>query len=81
MIVWDNGIGIAPEKAQQILTDNSSEFFKEVGIANVQKRLQYEFGAQYGIHVESELNQYTKMHLIIPKTISADVDVDSNSSI
>lgn len=67
VIVWDNGVGITPEKAQQILTDNSSEFFKEVGIANVQKRLQYEFGTQYGIHVESEVNQYTKMHLIIPK--------------
>jgi two-component system sensor histidine kinase YesM len=74
IIVWDNGIGIAPEKAQHILTDNSSEFFKEIGIANVQKRLQYEFGAQYGIHVESELNQYTKMHLIIPKTVSSDTE-------
>ncbi len=74
VIVWDNGVGIAPEKAQQILTDNSSEFFKEVGIANVQKRLQYEFGTQYGIHVESEVNQYTKMHLIIPKTVSSDTE-------
>lgn len=78
VIVWDNGVGITPEKAQQILTDNSSEFFKEVGIANVQKRLQYEFGTQYGIHVESEVNQYTKMHLIIPKTISADTGNGGN---
>lgn len=67
IIVWDNGVGIAPGKAEQLLLDNSSEFFKEIGIGNVQKRLQYQFGAQYGIHVESELNQYTKMHLIIPK--------------
>ena len=75
IIVYDNGIGIPPEKIKELLTDNSaapSEFFKEIGIANVHKRLQYEFGPQYGIRIESVPNQYTKMHLIIPKNLSPD---------
>ncbi|MCM1261448.1 MAG: histidine kinase [Butyrivibrio sp.] len=77
IIVWDNGVGITPEKIEKLLTDNTaapSEFFREIGVANVHKRLQYEFGPQYGIRIESELNQYTKMHLFIPKNIAPNAD-------
>lgn len=75
IIVYDNGVGISPEKIKELLTDNSaapSEFFKEIGIASVHKRLQYEFGPQYGIRIESVPDQYTKMHLTIPKNLSPD---------
>jgi two-component system sensor histidine kinase YesM len=69
IIVWDNGVGISKEKIDLILSDDTvapSEFFKDIGISNVHKRLQYEFGAEYGISIESVLNEYTKMIITIP---------------
>jgi two-component system sensor histidine kinase YesM len=67
--VWDNGVGISKEKIEMVLSDDNvspSEFFKDIGIANVQKRLQYEFGPDYGIKIESVVNEYTKMIITIP---------------
>lgn len=69
IIVWDNGVGISAEKQKEILSNHESapsEFFKEIGISNVQQRLQYEFGSEYGIRIDSVVNEYTKMHIIIP---------------
>lgn len=69
IIVWDNGVGITPEKASRLLTsngDSSSEFFREIGIYNVHKRLQYEFGSAYGIQIDSVVGEYTAMHILIP---------------
>lgn len=69
IIVWDNGVGISAEKQKEILSNHESapsEFFKEIGISNVQQRLQYEFGSEYGIHIDSVVNEYTQMHIIIP---------------
>lgn len=69
IIVWDNGVGITPEKVDCLLTsnaDSASEFFREIGISNVHKRLQYEFGSSYGIHIESVVGEYTEMHILIP---------------
>lgn len=67
--VSDNGIGMSPEKAAQILltnSDNSADFFREIGVSNVHKRLQYEFGEQYGITIESLEGEYTVMSIHIP---------------
>jgi two-component system sensor histidine kinase YesM len=74
IIVWDNGVGIPKEKIDLILSDSSvspSEFFKDIGISNVHKRLQYEFGSEYGINIESVIDEYTKMIITIP--ISYDI--------
>lgn len=67
--VTDDGVGMSPEKKRQVLSDNresSTDFFKEIGINNVQKRLQYEFGEQYGITIESVEGSYTTMSIHIP---------------
>lgn len=67
--VTDDGVGMSREKAEQILCSNddgSSDFFREIGVSNVQKRLQYEFGAEYGITVESVEGEYTTMSIHIP---------------
>lgn len=68
--VTDNGVGMSPEKAAQVLLnnkDNSADFFREIGISNVHKRLQYEFGENYGITIESEEGQFTTMSIHIPQ--------------
>lgn len=69
IIVWDNGVGITPDKIERLLTsndDSASEFFREVGVSNVHKRLQYEFGDAYGIHIQSIVGEYTEMYIVIP---------------
>ena len=49
--ITDTGIGMSQDMIDRILHDesvNTSDFFKEIGISNVHKRLQYEFGPSYG---------------------------------
>ena len=68
--VTDNGIGMSREKADQILStneDSSADFFREIGVSNVQKRLQYEFGSAYGITIDSVEGEYTTMCIHIPQ--------------
>ena len=67
--VTDDGVGMSEEKARQILSDHQetgADFFREIGVSNVQKRLQYEFGEQYGITIESLEGSYTTMSIHIP---------------
>lgn len=68
--VIDDGIGISKDKLDSILDNTSkgkNEFFKEIGISNVNKRLQYEYGAEYGIKVSSVEGEGTTMQVIIPR--------------
>lgn len=70
--VTDDGVGMTAEKAAQILSsndDNSADFFREIGVSNVHKRLQYQFGAEYGITIESKEGEYTTMSIHIPNII------------
>ncbi|MFG6355586.1 MAG: sensor histidine kinase [Acetatifactor sp.] len=67
--ITDDGVGIPPDKAYRILEDGSdsrADFFREIGISNVHKRLQYEFGDSYGVTVESVVGEYTTMSIHIP---------------
>ena len=70
--VTDNGVGMTAEKAEQVLTSNdevSNDFFKEVGISNVHKRIQYEFGKEYGITIDSVIGEFTTMSIRLPFTL------------
>jgi len=67
--IIDDGIGMSEELIQKILsgeTNSGSEVFKKVGISNVHRRIQYEFGENYGITITSELHNFTKMTITIP---------------
>lgn len=68
--VEDDGIGIPPETLQHILqppvNGNKTEKFRKIGIRNIHQRLQYTFGPEYGLTLESEPLQYTKVTLHIP---------------
>lgn len=67
--VTDDGVGISQEKARQILLNNeesSADFFREIGVSNVQKRIQYEFGDSYGISIDSVEGSFTTMSIHIP---------------
>lgn len=67
--ITDNGIGMSPEMIQNVLYGDgysSSTFFKHVGIQNVNKRIQYTYGEDYGITIESKLGEYTTMTITLP---------------
>ncbi len=67
--VEDDGVGMPPELPERLLTgtgEAKSEFFKEIGIRNVNQRIKYQFGERYGISIETELGAYTRMLIRIP---------------
>ena len=67
--ITDDGVGMTAEQASLLLTEKSSgkaDFFKEIGVNNVHKRLQYEFGASYGLRIDSRLSEYTTISILLP---------------
>lgn len=47
--VADNGVGMSPEKAEQILSSKSSGY----GVRNVNSRIKLQYGEEYGLSVQS----------------------------
>lgn len=69
--ITDNGVGMTEETIQMVLhsdqeSKTGTDFFKQVGIHNVNQRLQYDFGPSYGITIESVPGEYTTMFILIP---------------
>lgn len=75
--VTDDGVGMSEEQIPKLLTEESSRssnFFKEIGISNVHKRLQYEFGADYGLSVISEKGKFTTISILLPFKESKEIN-------
>jgi two-component system sensor histidine kinase YesM len=67
--VMDNGAGMTPEKLEKILKkEPSSRSGSGIGIKNVHERIQLYFGMEYGLEIESELEEGTCVKLWLPKT-------------
>lgn len=69
--ITDNGIGMTKETIEKVLHkdttgQNKTEFFRHVGISNVNQRIQYDFGPQYGITITSEPGSFTTMTILRP---------------
>ncbi len=67
--ILDDGIGMSPEQIEQVFSSNkapSHGMFSEIGIKNVNKRIQYTFGEEYGLHIESKVGSYTLALLLLP---------------
>ncbi|MDO4268978.1 MAG: histidine kinase, partial [Eubacteriales bacterium] len=69
--VTDNGIGMTAETIKKVLSGDeapSADFFRHVGISNVNKRIQYEFGDAFGISIESRMGEdsFTTMTITLP---------------
>ena len=71
--VEDDGVGMTSEVIEKVLSGSSadsSSLFREIGISNIQKRLQYEYGEQYGISIESEPGEFTRMKVKLPYKVN-----------
>ena len=66
--VIDNGMGIPPEIAEQLLTKGSRAKGKGsgVGLKNVQERIQIYFGKEYGLSIISEPDEGTLIRIHLP---------------
>ncbi|WP_408069871.1 sensor histidine kinase [Butyrivibrio sp. JL13D10] len=66
--VIDNGYGIPAEKLPFILTEDkrASKNGSGVGLINVHKRIQLRFGEKYGLKIESEPDEGTKVTIHLP---------------
>ena len=67
--VEDNGIGIAPENIRTLLTDTSKitkSTMSGIGLPNVDRRLKLVYGDSYGLSIESEPDQYTRVTIRLP---------------
>ena len=65
----DDGVGMSEETIRRIFSgddDTPGQKFKQIGVCNVHRRIQYAFGEKYGISIESEVNQFTRMNVLIP---------------
>ena len=67
--VSDNGMGIPEETLATLLTDKARSRGKGSGIGlwNVNQRIQIYFGGDYGLIVESELDEGTTVSIHLPK--------------
>lgn len=68
--ITDNGVGMSQETIEKVLhqkpSKKSADFFRQVGIANVDQRIRHEFGEKYGISIESQVGVYTTMTITTP---------------
>ena len=64
--IRDDGVGMPPEKLAHIqkLKDSNET---GIGIRNVHQRIQVYFGKEYGVDIESELDEGTTVRIVIPK--------------
>ena len=67
--ITDNGIGMTKETIDRVLhgeNETKADFFKQVGINNVNQRIRHDFGDAYGISIQSEPGVYTTMIILLP---------------
>ena len=67
--VEDNGVGMEEEELKRLREEINrpcKETQKGFGLANVNERIKMNFGAKYGMKIESEKGKGTIVHVIIP---------------
>ena len=72
IVVSDNGLGMTPEQAAKLLTgdpmrpDTRRKPGSGVGLKNVQSRIHLYFGEQYGLTIDSEPDEGTRVIIRLP---------------
>ncbi|MEG0780532.1 MAG: sensor histidine kinase [Oscillospiraceae bacterium] len=68
--VSDNGLGMTPALVERLLSGNAEPAVpgrgSGIGLKNVQERIRLYFGAQYGVTIESEPDEGTRVTLRMP---------------
>ena len=67
--VEDNGLGMRPEVAEQLLEEHRPAINTKgsgIGVRNVHQRIQLTFGRQYGLTIQSEPDEGTLVRIHLP---------------
>lgn len=80
--VSDNGKGMGPERIAEVLEgdksiDGAGRHFNRIGIHNVQERIRLNFGDEYGLNIQSTIDEGTTIRFILP---SVDVSEPSKEA-
>ncbi|MGE4585368.1 MAG: sensor histidine kinase [Sphaerochaeta sp.] len=70
LTITDDGVGMDEHTLGNVLasdTNPSKGMFREIGIRNVNKRLEHTFGPSYTLSLESKVGSYTKASIRLPK--------------
>lgn len=74
MAVSDNGVGMTEEQCEEILKKGSHKK-GGIGIKNVNDRVKIYFGERYGVTISSELDEGTRMEILMPKVLEEDYEM------
>ena len=70
IIIRDNGIGMSPETLSSLLDKQSEHKHSKdgngIGLANIDERIKLSYGEEYGLSIESELDEGTTVTITIP---------------
>ena len=79
--IWDNGIGMDQEQIRNVLNGDaelSNDFFRHLGVSNVNRRIKHSFGSLYGISILSEPGEYTETCFTLPyRTEKNNTEIES----
>ena len=66
--ITDNGIGMTSQQIEKTLShaSSNSDLFRKIGIYNLQERIHYAYGTNYGISIESVSDKHTTVKILIP---------------
>lgn len=68
IIIQDDGVGIEPSQLDGIIAnlDSENDDSSHVGISNVYRRIRMIYGNEYGVKIESEHGEGTKISIMLP---------------
>lgn len=70
LVLCDNGIGILPEELDALMRDlhtyPPAKEHRHYGLYNVERRIENKYGKQYGMTIESEVGEFTRITLTLP---------------
>lgn len=70
----DDGVGMTADEIAAVFRGDAqqSSKYRQIGVYNVHRRIQYAFGPKYGLSIYSEPGQYTRVEIRIPMRPDAD---------
>lgn len=69
IIIKDNGTGMDNKTRKSLLTTDKKQHIKDgngIGVYNVNMRLKLAYGKEYGLNIESEIEEGTTVYITIP---------------
>lgn len=73
--IEDDGIGMNEDRIKEILNKDEkheNRGFRSIGMKNVDDRIKLVYGNDFGLHIESKVNVYTKVSVRIPNNGNVD---------